>query len=1320
MRDAIASADGLPLPRRTPRYVLALAFLVASFAVLTFSAASAFAERTYDSQITGFATPHGVTVDSSDHVWISDPGNGGKIFKYNGYPSQTLESTQTGGGHYGATYIWSLAVNSTSGYLYVADSGPETVDVFDPVNFVEQWSLGGGYDYAAIDNSGGASNGRVYVAKAAGGVFAFDPNHNAVNFSASEPYIAANNITGTPAGSFGRPWNIAVDSEGNIYVVDQNKKVVDEFKSRGEFVQEFSGAGAPTAFSGNLNGVAVDPTNGNVLVVDSGNKVVDEFSSSGEYLDQIAGISPSNPFGRLEGGIAVNSEGYVYIADGETGAVDIFTPNAVVPKVTYQPVSNETQTSGTLNATVDPNGGGEVTACQFEYGPTTSYGSSVPCSPATPYSTPNAVSADISGITPDIIYHYRVVAANAQPHGTKRGPDQTFTLHAVAGLSTDPATTIEATSAMLNGSFIGNGEDTHYHFEWGTTTSYGNNTPELPGADAGSPTGPGRTSVPPVHLTGLNPETTYHYQIVATNGIGTSHDEDQQFTTPPAVESLHTGAAMKVTATSATMTGSFVGNGEDTHYYFEYGATTSYGQTTPVPPGVDNGSGTGPQQASAVATGLNEGQPYHYRIVAINSHGETKGNDETFTTGLTPSIDGFFASDVTATTATLNAKINPNGQDTHYRFEYGETTAYGSTAPIPSGDAGSGNSDQTVSVQLSGLAIRTLYHFRVVAESEFGTVTSGDQSFSFFTPNCPNQTLRQQTGSNTLPDCRAYELVSPANMGNIILFPGVGPESSAPQANNEFAFGGGLGLIPGTGKPLNSLYIDTYVATRSDEGWTTKYVGFPGDQANYGALDATDLSMSLFIATDEDSSPQANAYCGGGRALFNASGEFVSCLVPPAAIRNDYLTGESAELNHFFYFNFNTQTLYDNSRTANSASNISFDPAGHPLAVEYGYEREVHSSADGSVIVFYSGGQLYVRVNDAATYALGGGGYAGMTTDGSTIIFGAGGQLQQWNGSTNTVTLVSTGASESPLAIGKANAAVLFYSPEQLDGTKGIYGQQNLYDFREGKTQFIGTNLGISPPNREYGTPSFNFSPDGGHMAFLSTTQDTANTNIAANGICSRDGVTGRPLTGPNCQEMYSWDATSGRIVCDSCDPHGAPPIGDTYGADHGLFMANDGRTFFYTPNPLVPQDTDELSDVYEYVGGRPQLITTGTLAEATQVTPNQSREAGLAAVSEDGTNVFFESYASLVGQDTNGSFLKYYDARAGGGFPFVPPAAPCAAADECHGPGSEPPTLTPNGTAASLSGGDVSRTTVSRHHKRAKRRKHKSTKYEPKSHHRR
>jgi hypothetical protein len=704
---------------------------------------------------------------------------------------------------------------------------------------------------------------------------------------------------------------------------------------------------------------------------------------------------------------------------------------------------------------------------------------------------------------------------------------------------------------------------------------------------------------------------------------------------------------------------------------------------------------------------LNEAQEYHYRIVATNAHGTTLGQDETFTTAKLPSIDSFFASSVTATTADLNAKINPNGVDTRYRFEYGPTLDYGSTAPIPAGDAGSGTTDYTATVHLSGLSVRTTYHFRVVAESEFGTVTTDDQSFSFFTPNCPNETVRQQTGSNTLPDCRAYELVSPANMGNIILFPGVGPESAAPQADNEFAFGGGLGLIPGTGKPLNSLYVDTYVASRTNEGWTTKYVGFPGDQANYGEVNSTDLSMSLFIAADEDSSPQANAFCGGGLALFSSNGEFVSCAAPPASLSGDRLLTESADFAHFYYYNYNTETLYDaGTPPANTAENISFGPAGTPLAVS----PVVRPSSDGSVVVMESGGQLFVRVNSAITYALGGGGYVGMTSDGSTIIFGAGGQLQEWSEATDTVTPISTGTNETALEVGKENGAVLFYSPEQLAGTKGIAGQQNLYEFYDGQTLFIGTDLGISPPYPEYGTPSFNFSPDGAHLAFLSTTQDTANTNIATDGICSRDGVTGRPLTGPNCQEMYSWDRSSGKITCDSCDPLGTPPIGDTYGADHGLFMANDGRTFFYTPNPLVPQDTDELSDVYEYVEGRAQLITPGTLTEATQVTPNQSREAGLSGVSEDGKNVFFETYASLVGQDTNGSFLKYYDARTNGGFPYVPPSAPCPSADECHGPGSQPPTLTPDGTAPTLKGGNLNHKTLSKGHQRRKhkRRKHK------------
>ena len=63
-------------------------------------------------------------------------------------------------------------------------------------------------------------------------------------------------------------------------------------------------------------------------------------------------------------------------------------------------------------------------------------------------------------------------------------------------------------------------------------------------------------------------------------------------------------------------------------------------------------------------------------------------------------------------------------------------------------------------------------------------------------------------------------------------------------------------------------------------------------------------------------------------------------------------------------------------------------------------------------------------------------------------------------------------------------------------------------------------------------------------------------------------------------------------------------------GADDGLFMSNDGRAFFYTPDALVPQDTNNLHDVYEYVEGRPQLISSGTSAQDTQQTAQSDKNA--------------------------------------------------------------------------------------------------------------
>jgi hypothetical protein len=96
--------------------------------------------------------------------------------------------------------------------------------------------------------------------------------------------------------------------------------------------------------------------------------------------------------------------------------------------------------------------------------------------------------------------------------------------------------------------------------------------------------------------------------------------------------------------------------------------------------------------------------------------------------------------------------------------------------------------------------------------------------------------------------------------------------------------------------------------------------------------------------------------------------------------------------------------------------------------------------------------------------------------------------------------------------------------------------------------------------------------------------------------------------------------------------------------------------------------------DVYEFVDGRAQLISTGVAA---QTAPN----TGLVGVSADGADAYFATLETLVPQDDNGPFLKFYDARVGGGFPLAAQIQPCAAADECRG------ARNPTPVAPSLSG---------------------------------
>lgn len=96
----------------------------------------------------------------------------------------------------------------------------------------------------------------------------------------------------------------------------------------------------------------------------------------------------------------------------------------------------------------------------------------------------------------------------------------------------------------------------------------------------------------------------------------------------------------------------------------------------------------------------------------------------TGTTSPAPSATTDAATKVASTTATLNGLVNPNGTDTHWYFEYGKTTSYGTDTP--SVDAGSGTTGTPVSANIGDLLPSTTYHFQLVAYSANGTTDGGD------------------------------------------------------------------------------------------------------------------------------------------------------------------------------------------------------------------------------------------------------------------------------------------------------------------------------------------------------------------------------------------------------------------------------------------------------------------------------------------------------------------------------------------------------------------------------------------------------------------
>ncbi|HTC72201.1 MAG TPA: hypothetical protein VK655_04890 [Solirubrobacteraceae bacterium] len=210
------------------------------------------------------------------------------------------------------------------------------------------------------------------------------------------------------------------------------------------------------------------------------------------------------------------------IGEGE-GADETFTTSIVPPLIGGSPSSSGAgRTNVLLSGTVNPEN--TVLFYHFIYGPTSGYGSSTPVTEAGSGHTEEEVSQQLEGLTPNSTYHYALVISN--PAGEQTSSDGTFTTTAATppiALTGTPSA-LAATTATLTGSANPDSLPTTYTVQIGTDTTYGG---ELSGVAGSGP------EAVPVSATfnNLQPGTTYHYRVLASNEDGTSYGADQTFTT---------------------------------------------------------------------------------------------------------------------------------------------------------------------------------------------------------------------------------------------------------------------------------------------------------------------------------------------------------------------------------------------------------------------------------------------------------------------------------------------------------------------------------------------------------------------------------------------------------------------------------------------------------------------------------------------------------------------------------------------------------------------------------------------------------------------
>lgn len=268
---------------------------------------------------------------------------------------------------------------------------------------------------------------------------------------------------------------------------------------------------------------------------------------------------------------------------------------------------------------------------------------------------------------------------------------------------------ITATTVRIKGSLLPRGDTVTYHFEYGTTASFGSSSSIYNFAD----------SVRGI-VTGLQSETKYYLRLVATNENGSSYGLPIEFTTISLAPLVKIKQTVDVTETTATLYGQINPNSLSTSFYFEYGTTPSFGLVTPTYPSSDT---TEFVNVSAPIAGLQPRQTYYYRLVATNGFSSASSESANFFTAVKPVISSFapIAAPVGTVVTITGQNFNPVPEKN--RVSFGATRATvissGSTEIKITVPAGASLGLLSVTDTESGLMTESIQKFVPTFDGEF-------------------------------------------------------------------------------------------------------------------------------------------------------------------------------------------------------------------------------------------------------------------------------------------------------------------------------------------------------------------------------------------------------------------------------------------------------------------------------------------------------------------------------------------------------------------------------------------------------------------------